>query len=175
MRTMLRLLACALFVSATGGLRADEVAIPLDKVPKAVLDTVKKRFPKAELTEAAKETDGDKVSYEVTIKDGESKIDVTLTPEGVLTMIETVIATKELPKAVTEAVEAKYPKAAIKLAETVVKVTDGKEKLAYYEVVVDTADKKTFELQISEEGKILMTEEKKEEKKEDKKDKKDKE
>ena len=54
-------------------------------------------------------------------------------------------------------------------------MADGKEKLAYYEVVIDTADKKTFELQISEEGKILMTEEKKEEKKEDKKDKKDKE
>ena len=131
MRTMLRLLACAVLVSATGALRADEVAIPLDKVPKAVLDTVKKRFPKAELTEAAKETDGDKVSYEVTLKDGEAKIDATLTPEGVLTMIETVIATKDLPKAVTESVEAKYPKAAIKLAETVVKVADGKEKLVH--------------------------------------------
>ena len=172
MRTMLRWACCAALAFSATGLRADEVEIPLDKVPKAVLDTVKKRFPKAEMTEAAKETEGDKVSYVVTLKDGESKIDVTLTPEGVLTMIETEIPAKDLPKAVTDAVEAKYPKAALKLAETVVKVADGKEKLAYYEVVIDAADKKTYELQVSEDGKILMTEEKKEENQEDKKDKK---
>ena len=45
------------------------------------------------------------------------------------------------------------------------KVTDGKEAIAYYEVMLVTADKKTFEVEVSPEGKILNIEEKKEEKK----------
>src|SRR5207248_1247229 len=35
--------------------RTDEEKVPLDKVPKAVLDSAKKRFPKAEVKGASKE------------------------------------------------------------------------------------------------------------------------
>ena len=44
--------------------------MPLDKLPKAVVEAVKKRFPKAEMIGAAKETEDGKTEYEVTIKDG---------------------------------------------------------------------------------------------------------
>ena len=171
MRTMLLMVACAVLAFGATGARADEEKIALDKVPKAVLESVKKRFPKAELIEAAKETDGDKVEYEVTLKDGETKYDVMFSPDGKITLIEKTIAAKDLPKAVADAVAEKYPKATYKLYEEMTKVIDGKEAIAYFEVLLVTADKKTLEVEVSPEGKILKTEEKKDEKKEDKKDK----
>lgn len=157
-------------------LRADEVKVELDKLPKAVLETVKKRFPKAELKEAAKETEGDKVEYEVSLVDGKTKYDVILTPEGKLTLIEKTIDAKSLPEAVLKAIEEKYPKSKIVVAEEMYKVgADGKETLDYYEALLDTADKKKIELEIGTDAKIKKTEEKskeKEEKDEKSKDKK---
>ena len=64
-----------------------------------------------------------------------------LTPEGKITLIEKMIAVKELPKPVTVAISAKYPKATTKSAEEVTKVAGGKESVDYYEVVVVTAGK----------------------------------
>ena len=50
-------------------------------------------------------------------------------------------------------------------ADGKITLIDGKEAIAYYEVLIVTADKKTLEVEVSPEGKILKTEEKKEEKK----------
>ncbi|MDB5309023.1 MAG: hypothetical protein JWO38_3225 [Gemmataceae bacterium] len=154
----------ALFVLA-GPVRADEKKVPLDKLPKPVLETVKKRFPKAELLGGEKETVDGKTEYEVEIKDGETKIDVTVSPDGTLLGIEKVIAAKDLPKAVTEALDAKYPKATFKTVEEVTKFKDGKEQPAYYEVLLVAADKKVFEVELAADGKVLNTEEKKGKKK----------
>ena len=156
-------------VLAAGVVRADEEKIALDKLPKAVADAVKKRFPKAELVEAAKETDKDKVEYEVTLKDGETHIDVMLTPEGAITLIEKTIPAKDLPKAITDGIDAKYPKATITLAEELIGVKDGKETLDFYEAIITTADKKTIELKLTTDGKISATEDKTDEKKDEKK------
>ncbi len=172
MRAMLTMALIAALAWSAGAVRADEETIALDKLPKAVLETAKKRFPKAEMIEAAKETVDDKVEYEITLKDGETKYDVMFSPDGKITLIEKTIAAKDLPKAVADAVEEKYPKSTGKIYEEMTKVTDGKEALAYYEVLLETADKKMFEVEVSPEGKILKTEEKKEEEKKDKKDKK---
>src|SRR5262249_33197974 len=130
----MRALLCVgmLFIAATI-VGADEEKVPLDKVPKAVIDSVKKRFPKAALVGASTEKVGDKTIFEIEIKEAGKTIDVTLTPEGAITMIEKEIAITELPKGAKEAVEKKYPKATWKLVEAVIKVEDGKEKLAYYE------------------------------------------
>jgi biopolymer transport protein ExbD len=168
MRVILWAAAVVTVALVAAGGRADEETLPLDKLPKAVADAVKTRFPKAELVEAAKETEGDKTEYEVTIKDGDTKIDVMLTPDGKITLIEKEIAAKDLPKAVTEALDAKYPKATLKMAEEVIKVTDGKEAIDFYEVLLVTAEKKTFEVKLTAEGKITETEDKTEEKKEKK-------
>ena len=172
MRTMLLSSTCVAVILATSALFAGEESIALDKLPKAVLEAVKKRFPKAEIVEAAKETEGDKVEFEVSIKDGEAKIDVTLTPEGKITLIEKEIAAKDLPKAITEALNTKYEKATFKTVEEITKVADGKEAVDYYEVLLVTADKKTLEVQVTLDGKIKNVEEKKEEKEEKKKENK---
>ncbi|CAN5195635.1 hypothetical protein BH10PLA2_BH10PLA2_30220 [soil metagenome] len=166
MRILLRKAAVLAAMAVVVGMgRADEDKVPLDKLPKAITAAVKTRFPKGELVEAAKETskDGDKVKveYEVTVKENGAKIDVILTPGGQITLMEKVIAVKDLPKVVADAIDGQYPKATIKTAEEIIKVTDGKESLDCYEVLLVTADKKTFELKLSVEGKITETEEKK--------------
>ena len=61
-------LAGLLIVWAFAG--ADKVKVPLKDVPKAVLDSIKEKFPRAELTEATKETEDGKTTYEIALKDG---------------------------------------------------------------------------------------------------------
>ncbi len=145
--------------------RADEEKVPLDKAPKAVLEAAKKRFPKAEVVGVSKETEKDKTVYEVELKEAGKTIDVTLTPEGVITTIEQQIDAKDLPKAVAEALDKKYPKAKFNLVEAVYTVKDGKEALDFYEVELTAADKKVFEVKLAADGTVKEVEEKKEEKK----------
>lgn len=162
----------ALVVSAAPA-RADEEKVPLDKVPKAVLEAAKKRFPKAEVVGAGTEKVNDKTVYEVELKEAGKTIDVTLTPEGVITVIEQEIDAKDLPKAVAEALDKKYPKAKFNIVEVVYAVKDGKEALDFYEVELTTAEKKVFEVKLAADGTVKEVEEKKEEekKKDEKKDK----
>ena len=145
---------------------ADEEKVPLDKLPKPVLEAVKKRFPKAEMVEASKEVEDGKTSYEVTIKDGTTKYDVTTTPEGTITGLEKEIPIRDLPEVVAKAIAKKHPKGMPKLAEEVYTVKDGKEAMAYYEVVVIVGET-THEVQILADGTIKddKVEEKSEEKK----------
>jgi uncharacterized membrane protein YkoI len=134
--------------------RADEEKVALDKVPKPVLDAVKAKFPKAELKGAAKEIKDGKTLYEISLQYQDTNYSVVFTPEGKITLIEKVIAAKTLPKAVTRALEAKYPKATIKLAE---ELSDG-NKVTAYEVVLVTADKKEVKVELDPTGKDLKEE-----------------
>jgi hypothetical protein len=139
----------------------DEEKVPLDKLPKAVVDAVKSKFPKAELIEASKESQDGKTVYEIAIEDEGKKIEVTLTLEGTILGLEKAIAAKDLPKAVTETLESKYAKATIKKVEEIITIKDGKDNLEYYEVLLITVEKKTMEVVLSADGKIKKTEEKK--------------
>jgi uncharacterized membrane protein YkoI len=142
---------------------ADEEKVPLDKLPKAVTDAVKAKFEGAELVKASKEKEDGKELYEVVIKHKGHNIDVTVTPEGKIASVEKEIEAKDLPKPVSEALDAKYPKATIKKAE---EVSEG-DNLTY-EALIVTADNKTIEVVLDPKGKIVK-EETKEKKKEEKK------
>jgi len=145
--------------------RADEEKeekVPLDKVPKAVLDVVKAKFKDAKLVSAEKEKHNDKVVYEINLKVKDQTIEVSATADGKIVSIEKTIAVKDLPKPVAETLERKYPRATIKIVE---EVLEG-EKVSY-EVLLVTADKKTLEVVFDPKGKVL--EEEKKDKKEEKK------
>ena len=154
------------FVSQVG---AEEEAVPLDKLPKAVTDAVKKMFPKAELIKAAKEEDKE-VEYEVTVKLDGKHIDITVEEDGKIEGLEKEIDLKDLPKAVMESLEKNHPKAVHKSAEAVYEIEDGKEELEFYEVQIETPDKKKVEVKIKADGKIITNKE--DDKDEDKDDKK---
>jgi hypothetical protein len=133
--------------------RADEEKVPLDKVPAKVLKAVKDKFPKAAITGSAKEVENGKTSYEISLKDGEQAIDVSLSEDGKILVIEKAMAVKDLPKAVADAVSAKYPKGKVKTAE---ELTTG--TTVTYEVVIELEGKKPFEVVLDPKGKILEDE-----------------
>jgi uncharacterized membrane protein YkoI len=156
-------LFCAAALTATAllgpALRADEENLPLDKLPKAITDALKARWPDAELKKAEKNVGEDKKTiFEVAFKNKKDSLEVTFTEGGDITTIEKEMDAKDLPKAVTKALEEKYPKAELKGAEEVTKVEGKKEKVAYYEVEMKTADGKELEVNVDPDGKILKEE-----------------
>ena len=148
MRTILCTVAMLIGVSAAW---ADEEKIALDKLPKAVSESVKKRFPKGELASAVKEVADKKTTYEVTLKDGGVTVDVNVNEDGTITGFEKEAAIKDLPKAVVATVAAKYPNMKMKKGEIVYSVKDGKETLEYYEIFVEI-DGKDVEVEVLPDG-----------------------
>jgi hypothetical protein len=151
-------------VFAAVAVRADEEKIAIDKLPKAVAESVKKRFSGAELTGASKETENGKTTFEVSLKHKGQKMDVTVTPTGVIELIEKEIAAKDLPQVVRTAIDKKYPKATFKIVEEIIKVKDDKDALDAYEILLVSMDKKTLEVSVAPDGKITREEEKKDDK-----------
>jgi len=156
--------ALALGLVAAPALRADdETKVPLDKVPAAVKKAVEDKFPGATLVQAETEKEDGKTVYEIGIKFKGATIEVTVTPEGTVTCVEKTVELKDVPKAVAAALEAKYPKAEVKLVE---EVTKGEK--VYFEFQIVTADKKKMEVEFDPTGKFLA-EEKKDGEKDEKK------
>ena len=152
----------ALALTSTAFADDDEEKIPMDQLPKAVVEAVKAKFPQAEMTAASKETEDGKSSFEVAIKDGETTREVGLTPEGKITEVETAIKADDLPMPVADAIKAKYPKAEIEKAEEVLSYEDGEETKSYeviLEVEGDDDEDEKMEVKISPDGKILKVEE----------------
>ena len=169
------LLAVALAALLTASAPADEhkgKKIDADKLPKAVADALKAKFPNATITECHEEKDGDKVVYDVDFTVGKQKYEAEMTADGTIKEWEKEIEVASLPKAVRDAIDKKYPKATLKETEEVYVPKGGKDELKGYEVDLVTADKKEMELLVAPDGKILEKEEAKKDEKEDKKDKK---
>ena len=134
MRRSIASLAIAMgLILIAGSTRADEEKTPLDKVPAAALQAVKKRFPDAQISGASKETEDGKTVYEVTLKDKGRTVEVTATAEGTLLTIEREIPMKEVPEVVKKTFDAKNANAKVQSIEEVIKVEGAKETLQYYE------------------------------------------
>jgi hypothetical protein len=144
-----------LLFTGTAAVRADEEPVPPDKIPKAVMDALLGKFPKAKIDKCTRAKEGDDVVYDIEFKQEGRKCEADITEKGAYINYEKAIEEKDLPKAVKDAVEKRYPKATPKeiMEETEVKGKD--EKLAAYEIVLVTADKKDVEVKVSPEGKIL--------------------
>jgi|HubBroStandDraft_6_1064221.scaffolds.fasta_scaffold569350_2 hypothetical protein len=153
MRTCLFGLAVAA-LGLAGVARADEEKVPLDKLPKSVTEAIKHRFTKSELVGGAKATENGKTTYEVSLKDGAHKIDVSVSADGKITGMEKEVAMGDLPKAVSSALKAKYPKATYRRFEEVINVKDGNEVSGYYEAIVVVGDMKPFEVEVMPDGTI---------------------
>jgi preprotein translocase subunit SecD len=137
------------------------------EIPKKVMDALKAKFPKAEIHKWTKEKEGDAVVYDIEFKENGRKCEADIKEDGTYVNYEREIAAKDLPKAVTDAVEKKYPKATMKEIMEIMEVKGKEDKLEGYEIVLVTADKKEVEVTIAPDGKVLedSTEEKKKEEK----------
>jgi uncharacterized membrane protein YkoI len=136
-----------------GAWAEDEEEIALDKVPQSVMQAVKDKFADAKIDSASKEEEDGKTTYEIELIHDGHEIDVTLSAAGKILEIEKEIKTADLPKAVSDAVKAKYPKGTIRKAE---EVTAGEKKT--YEVVVRLTDDENVEVKLDSAGKIFADE-----------------
>ena len=91
-----------------------EEPLPLDHVPKAVMDAVKKKFPDAKPQSAAKGTEDNKPYIEVHVKVKTENIWLTCDPNGTIQVVDREITFSKLPKPVVDAFHKKYPKATIR-------------------------------------------------------------
>lgn len=129
-----------------------EEEIALEKVPKAVLTAIKKKFPEAKLQGAAKQTEEDQISYETFVKHKGHEMYVVCEPDGKIVEIDREISPNELPKPVTEALKKKYPKSSIM---SVGEVTEDDE--ITYDVLLKHG-KKTLRVIFDPKGKVLEEE-----------------
>src|SRR5262249_61964657 len=132
--------AVAVLVLLTAVVRAEDKPekIAPDKLPKVIMDAIMARFPKAEITSAEKEKEGDKVVYDIELKHEGRKYEMDIQEDGTVIEIEKEIALKDVPKAITDAIEAKYPKSTVKEVMEVNKVKGKEEKPDHYEVTLKT-------------------------------------
>jgi uncharacterized membrane protein YkoI len=152
-------------VAAGAAVVADEKAekVSPDKLPKAVADALKARFPDGKITSAEKETEDGKVVYDIELTSDGLKYEADIHEDGTIVEIEKEI--KEVPAVVTKAVGGKYPKAKVVEVMERYKVADKKETATDYEVTIEDGGKKV-EVIISLDGKSIKTEaEEKKEKK----------
>jgi hypothetical protein len=143
------------------GTRAQEEKIPLDRVPQAVMNSAKARFPGAEIKLASEETEDGKPSvYVLEMKHPRHKVHVTFKGDGSVVLVETAVPTKELPKVVRRAVEHRYPGASVMGAGSVKKGPEVKKTVDYYEFYLMTASQKPALVQVDPHGKVLKPVEK---------------
>jgi hypothetical protein len=144
---------CVFAVAVTACVADDkEEEVPLDKVPKAVLAAVRKKFPDAKLQGAAKQTEDELVFYEVLVRHKGHELYVVCEPEGKIVEIDREISVKDLPKPVAEALKKKFAKAGIISVE---EVTEDDE-ITY--AVILKHNKKTLHVLFDPKGKVLEEE-----------------
>ena len=156
MKILCRLLSAAAMVALLSSFAwADDEKIEADKLPQKVKDAIKVKFPGATITSALKTMENNEVVYDIEMtKDGKHH-EMDCKEDGTIINFENEVAVKDLPKAVADAIKAKYPDSKIKLALEVIGVKDKKEALEEYEIIVDTKDKKDLELTVSPDGKKI--------------------
>ena len=146
--------AATLVLGLASAAAAQDEKVPADKLPQKVTATLKARFPGATITTATKTVENGEVIYDVEMTRAGRKHEMDLREDGSIVNFENEIAIKELPRAVRDAVAARYPKCTFKEAMQVMVIKDGKDTVDEYKVIIVTADKKDLELTVSTDGTI---------------------
>lgn len=146
----------ATWPTAAPAARAEEKKKPdLGEIPKQVMETLKTKFPKAEIRKWTKEMEGNDVVYDIEFQQEGRNFEADIKENGTIHNWEKAIDAKALPPAVTKVVEKKYPKATFKEVMEITEIKDGKDSLEGYEIVLDSADKQEVEVTVAPDGKIL--------------------
>jgi hypothetical protein len=127
----------------------------LEKIPKKVMDTLKAKFPKAEIRKWTRENEGGIVIYDIEFEQGVRKFEADILEDGTIHNWEREIAAKDLPEAVRKTLEKKYPQSILMEIMEITEVKEGKDELEGYEIVLDTAGNKEVEVTIAPDGTIL--------------------
>src|SRR5438874_9016882 len=112
-RVVLGALAFILF-AGTATVRAQEETVPPDKIPKAVMNALRTKFPKAKIDKCTKAKEGNDIVYDIEFKQEGRKCEADIKEDGTFINYEKEIPVKDLPAAVKKAVTKRYPKATLK-------------------------------------------------------------
>jgi hypothetical protein len=135
--------------------RAHDEPKDLDKIPKPVMDALRAKFPKARIDKWTKEKENGKVIYDLEFKQEGRRAEADIAEDGTIQNFEKEFNAGNLPQAVRAAVEKRYPKATMKEVMEITEIKDGKEVHGGYEIVLETAAKKSVEVTIAKDGKFL--------------------
>jgi hypothetical protein len=129
--------------------------LPADKIPASVMTTLSAKFPQAKIDKWTKEKEEGKDVYDIEFRQGEQKFEADIFADGTLHNWERQIPQSDLPAAVVQTVNKRFPKAVLKEIMAVTDVKNGVERLEGYEVVIQRALRKDVEMTIAPDGKIL--------------------
>jgi hypothetical protein len=157
-RRGMRSLTAAGFLAVLGlasATPAQEGVIPMDRVPRAVMNAAKARFPGAEIRKASEETEDGKTTYSLEMKHQRHDLGVTFTGDGTVVLVETAVPRKELPNVVLWAVARHSPGASLRHAVAVRKGPEPKKTADYYEFYLLSADKRPRLVKVDPKGRVL--------------------
>src|SRR5437870_11942447 len=96
--------AVFLFVG-TAKVRAQEEVVPQDKIPKAVMDALEAKFPKAKIDKCTKAKEGNEIVYDIEFKQAGRKREADIKADGTYINNQKAIEAKQLPKIAHHALE----------------------------------------------------------------------
>jgi hypothetical protein len=119
------------------------------------MDTLRAKFPKAEIQQWTQEKEGDMVVHDIEFTQQGRKFEADIKEDGTIHNWEKQIPAKDLPAAVRKAVESRYPKAALKEVMAITAVMGGKDMPEGFEILLQTAGGKEIEVSVAPDGKFL--------------------
>ena len=159
------------FVGAVGAIICSAIYAGKDEQKKVSLSeaagaTVKKSFPQAALGKVEMEEEGITV-YEAELNQNGQEIDVTIAPDGTLVAVESEVALKDIPQAVSQAIAREAPGAEIKgIEQEIIYAVVKLEKLSSSQITYDAEvviDGRKVDIKVAADGKILSKEEQEDE------------
>jgi hypothetical protein len=137
---------------------ADKTAVDdlqLEKIPPAVMDALKVRFPDADIKKWTKEEEGEIFVFDIEFEQNGWKFEADIKEDGSIHNWEKALEEKDLPDMVKEAAETAYPGATIVEIMVITAVTGGEEALEGYEIVLQPADADEVEIMVAPDGAIV--------------------
>ena len=129
--------------------------LQLDKIPQAVMEGLKAKFPQAEIHKWSVEQEGEIKVYDIEFTQDGRNCEADIKEDGSIQSWEKAIEITDLPDAVKGAAEAKYPGSNIKEIMQVMAVTGALDSLEGYELAFATSDTTEVELTVAPDGSIL--------------------
>ncbi|MHC4982977.1 MAG: PepSY-like domain-containing protein [Planctomycetota bacterium] len=141
---------------------AQERAVKVSDLPKAVADAAKKAFPDAKIRKAGVEPESVMV-YEVSFTENGTKREIAVTDDGTILEVETVVERKDLPEPVARALAKAAGDGKVRVIEKIeylaeIKVVKLKKPKIAYEVKF-RKDGRMREVKWDSKGKVLTREE----------------
>jgi hypothetical protein len=123
-------------------------------VPRRVIETLESRFPGAKIRKLTTEKEEGNLVYDIEFSIEGQQFEADIRDDGSIHNWEKAIDPADLPAPVMTAVRSRYPGTIVTQAMQITIISNGKEVLEGYEIVMDSSTKEV-EITVAADGKIL--------------------